>query len=249
MRDYLQIRSDLNHELQTQLFENLTPIRSLLLNEEDKEIVSCLIAHDRDKHGHEVEILKKHLQIQFKEFDEEFVKFVCCVMDANAFEVALRNETGQSSVRGELKMLLKTVFNLIRVGLYPVASLANHSCTPNTSHVFNDRREMVVKAAVFIPKNSEIYHCYTRLIWGTTTRLFHLRKTKHFTCKCARCTDPTEFGTYMGSVLCKLCRGLVSPVNPYKAVSKWQCRDCKHIITGKEAGEVTSLLGISSSKL
>lgn len=102
---------------------------------------------------------------------------------------------------------------------------------------------MVVKAAVFIPKNSEIFHCYTRLIWGTTTRLFHLRTTKHFTCKCDRCKDPTEFGTYMGSVLCKLCRGLVSPVNPYKAVSRWQCRDCKHIITGKEAGEVTSLLG------
>lgn len=102
LREYLQIRCDLSDELKTQLFENLTPIRSLLLNEEDKEVVSCLIAHDRDKHGHEVDVLKNLLKIQFKEFDEEFVRFVCCVMDANAFEVALRNETGQSSVRGEL---------------------------------------------------------------------------------------------------------------------------------------------------
>lgn len=124
-----------------------------------------------------------------------------------------------------------------------MGSLANHSCIPNTLHVFNEKQQMVVKAAEFIPKNSELFHSYTRIIWGTTTRLYHLHKTKHFICKCARCKDPTEFGTYMGSVLCKICRGIVSPVNPEKAFAKWQCQDCKKFVTGHDVGELTALLG------
>lgn len=125
-----------------------------------------------------------------------------------------------------------------------MGSLANHSCVPNTLHVFNDKQQMIAKAAVFIPKDSEIFHSYTRIIWGTTTRLYHLYKTKHFICKCARCRDPTEFGSYLGSVLCKLCRGIVSPVNPYKAFGRWQCRDCGNVILGKDTADLTTLLGM-----
>ncbi|KAL1494288.1 hypothetical protein ABEB36_009911 [Hypothenemus hampei] len=209
------------------LYENFTPIRSLLLNDADKEVISCLIAHDREEHGHEIDTLKKKLGFQFKEDDENFLKNVCRALDANAFEVALGCETSPSSVKG----------------LYPLGSLANHSCVPNTMHVFNEKREMIVKAAVFIPKNSEIFHSYTRIIWGTITRLFHLHNTKHFICKCPRCKDPKEFGTYMSAILCKLCKGVIIPVNQYKAFGKWQCQDCKNVIAGKEIGELMSLLG------
>ncbi|XP_050307381.1 SET domain-containing protein SmydA-8-like [Anthonomus grandis grandis] len=205
------------------IFENLTPIRSLLLDENDKEVVNCLIAHDRDEHGHEVTTLKK-LGCQFKEDDEKFMRFVCCVLDANAFEVALE----QNNIRG----------------LYPLASLGNHSCAPNSTYVFNKSHHMLVKASLFIPKGSEIFYSYTRLIWGTPSRLYHLYRTKHFVCKCSRCRDPTEFGTYMGGILCKICRGIVVPLNPYKTHARWQCQDCKRVILGKETGELLRLLGV-----
>ncbi|XP_066256771.1 SET domain-containing protein SmydA-8-like isoform X2 [Euwallacea similis] len=227
VRKYLELNANFLEQFNQELFENLTPIRSLFLDEIDKEVVSCLIAHDRDDHGREIDTLKEKLGFKFNELDEQFLKFVCCVMDANAFEVALGNERCQSSVRG----------------LYPLSSLANHSCVPNISHVFNSKHEMVVKAAVFIPKNSELFHCYTRLIWGSTIRLFHLHKTKHFVCKCPRCKDPTEFGTFVNSILCKLCGGPVCPVNPYKAYANWQCQHCKNITTGLEIEPITTLLG------
>ena len=38
-----------------------------------------------------------------------------------------------------------------------------------------------------------------------------LRQTKHFTCGCDRCKDPTEMGTYLGSVKCTECGNFVCP--------------------------------------
>ncbi|XP_030755203.1 SET domain-containing protein SmydA-8 [Sitophilus oryzae] len=222
-----QLRHGESKDICNKLFENLTPLKSLFLDQNDKDVVLSLIAHNRDRHGHEVDTLKNGFGFEFSEDDEKFMKFVCCVMDANAFEVSLSGEKGDSSLRG----------------LYPLGSLANHSCTPNLTHVFNEHQEMVAKAAVFIPKNTELVHSYTRIIWDTTTRLYHLHCTKHFICKCLRCQDRTEFGTYMGSVLCKKCRGIVSPVNPYKSYGKWQCQDCKTYILGKDVKTLTTLLG------
>lgn len=124
-----------------------------------------------------------------------------------------------------------------------MGSLANHRCYPNTNHVFDDKQRMVARAAVFIPKGSEIFHSYSRLIWGTAIRIYHLLNTKHFICKCERCADPTEFGTYINAVFCTKCRGNVIPVNPSRIGSQWQCETCKNLVSGKDVGKLMSLLG------
>ncbi|CAG9772024.1 unnamed protein product [Ceutorhynchus assimilis] len=216
----------LTEDFRKTLYENYTPITSLFLSEKDKDVIRCLIAHDRDRHGHEIDSLKT-IGLQFEKNDEKFMRFVCCAMDANAFEVTVGTNESQTSVRG----------------LYPLGSLANHSCVPNTTHVFDNDQRMIATASKFIEKHSEIFQSYTRLTWGTAARLYHLHITKHFVCKCPRCKDPTEFGTFMGSVLCKLCRGIVSPLNPFKAAARWRCRDCQNVITGKDTGELMTLLG------
>ena len=41
--------------------------------------------------------------------------------------------------------------------------------------------------------------------------VIYFRQTKHFTCGCARCKDPTEMGTYLGSIKCTECGDCVSP--------------------------------------
>lgn len=102
---------------------------------------------------------------------------------------------------------------------------------------------MVARAAVFIPKGMEIFHSYSRIIWGTPIRIFHLLNTKHFICKCERCSDPTEFHTYMSSICCTRCKGNVVPVNSLSSGSKWECEACKQLVTGKEVGRTMSLLG------
>ncbi|XP_060518859.1 SET domain-containing protein SmydA-8-like [Cylas formicarius] len=228
----LRYCKDVNEgSISRELFENCTPIKALLLDDEDKEAVtSCLEAHGGGDHGREVDALKK-LSFEFDDDQEKFMRFVCCVLDANAFEVATRDDEDDDRQTNSLR------------GLYPLGSLANHSCVPNTMHVFDKNHRMITRAAAFIPKNGEIFHSYTRIIWASVTRLYHLRRTKHFVCKCDRCEDPTEFGTYMGAVLCKQCGGSVIPVNPHKANSRWRCQQCKRFVTGREAGETLSMLG------
>nr|XP_023023428.1 protein msta-like [Leptinotarsa decemlineata]XP_023023437.1 protein msta-like [Leptinotarsa decemlineata]XP_023023444.1 protein msta-like [Leptinotarsa decemlineata] len=204
----------------------LTPLRSLLLSEEDLEVVRNLKYHSGRQHGEEVRIIKEVLKLDLSEEVQEFLMFVCSIMDANAFEVVAQHGDNQVSMRG----------------LYPLGSLANHRCYPNATHMFDDKHRMVVRASVFIKKDTEIFHSYLRLIWGTITRMFHLRNTKHFICSCERCVDPTEFGTYMSAILCESCRGNVIPINPLKH-SQWRCEDCQKAVPLKDVARVFSLIG------
>ena len=215
-------------ELSEKLGKVFSPIRAILLSDEDKKVVRCLKAHISDQHGFEVDVMKKVLYLDVKEDEEMFMRFVCCVMDANAFEVIVGSENNQSSVKG----------------LYPLGSLANHSCTPNTIHVFDNNQHMIVRASTFIPKGTEIFHSYSRVIWGTPTRRFHLFRTKHFLCKCQRCEDPTEFGSYISAILCKNCKtGKVIPIDPLIHNGKWQCEGCAESINKKDVAALSSLLG------
>jgi hypothetical protein len=215
-------------EVSEKLFKVLSPIRSLLLSDQDKAVMKCLKAHRSDQHGFEVNVMKNLLHFDLKENEEVFMRFVCSVLDSNAFEVIVGHEDHQSSIKG----------------LYPLGSLANHSCTPNTIHVFDEFQHMIVRATVFIPKGAEIFHSYSRFIWATPTRRFHLYKTKHFLCKCRRCQDPTEFGSYVSAVLCKVCKvGRVIPIDPLVQNGKWQCEGCGEGVNRKDVASLSSLLG------
>lgn len=105
--------------------------------------------------------------------DERLMQTCCCALDANAYEIQLPNKTG--SIRG----------------LYPMASLMNHSCTPNTHHDFSKDYRMLIKAAKVIPVGTEITSTYAPLLMGTPARRHFLAQSKHFECKCNRCKDPT----------------------------------------------------------
>lgn len=212
-------------ELSEKLTKMSSPIKSLLLSEKDKAVVKCLKAHKSDQHGFEVDVMKNILSLNIKEDEETFMRFVCLVMDANAFEVLINFEDDQTSVKG----------------LFPLGSLANHSCCPNTWHVFDEKQHMIVRACKFIPQGSEIFHSYSRLIWSTFTRRYHLYRTKHFFCKCQRCQDPTEFGSYLGSILCRVCKGKVIPIDCKNG--KWQCETCSTLVKKDEVAKITSLLG------
>lgn len=208
------------------LVECLTPIRSLFLGERQKILSKHLLFHKG--HGFEINKLKDELGLDINQQEEDLMKFMCAVLDANAFEVTVgKAGDSEASLRG----------------LYPLASLANHQCVPNTSHVFDSNQNMVVTASIFIQKDSEIFHAYTRFLLGTLTRRFHLMRTKHFSCKCSRCLDPTEMGTNMMALLCKKCKGHVLPKSAFTKVMEWQCTTCKEEVSEKHVGFALSVLG------
>jgi hypothetical protein len=67
-----------------------------------------------------------------------------------------------------------------------------------------------------------------------------LQKTKHFSCRCARCADPTEFGTGLASLACRECEvGEVLPADPVDLGTDWVCADCGREVLSSKVG-VTS---------
>ncbi|KAF5279280.1 hypothetical protein FQR65_LT15439 [Abscondita terminalis] len=216
-------RTKISNKINVYLFRCLTPIRGLLLNKEQQKLLQFFKGHEGSHHGFEVDILKNNLHLSAEEVEE--LKRICLVLDTNTFEVVLGDEDDTS---------LK--------GMYPLSSMLNHSCFPNTTCYFDYNQNMIIKATVFIEKNLEIFHCYTKLCWGTIARQEYLLKTKHFICECDRCRDATEFGTYLNAINCFKCKGMVVPIRKESKTS-WICVNCKTTLANKIAGVVLSVLG------
>lgn len=150
---------------------------------------------------------------------------ICSILDTNAFDV--RDTKGKINIRG----------------LYTTANLLAHQCKPNTKHSFcSENFELVLTTTVPIKKGEVITATYTQTLWGTLSRRRHLKRFKHFECGCKRCSDPTEFGTYSGSVYCSQCRVDDHSENCPKMISTqplnddalWKCEKCDYVISGRQ---------------
>ncbi|XP_053604421.1 SET domain-containing protein SmydA-8-like [Plodia interpunctella] len=211
----------------TLLSRALTSIRSLLLNEDQKQLMASLEAHTQEIHGSEIRVLKNFFVIPKK--DEELMVQASRALDANAFQVITPYGKKEVSTRG----------------LYPVSSLMNHCCTSNTRYTFNRDGQMTVKTVKPIRAGAEIFTCYSGILWGTPARRAHLYKTKHFWCKCERCADPTERGTLLAALKCFVteCSGSLLPLEPLKPTSAWRCLDCGLRVPYQNICAVQSALG------
>ncbi|XP_050670565.1 SET domain-containing protein SmydA-8-like [Leptidea sinapis] len=211
----------------TLLSRALTSIRALLLNDDQKNLVRNLQAHILPQHASEIRDLKEYFDIPSEE--EEFMSLVSCILDSNAFQIATRYGSKEMSMRG----------------LYPVSSLLNHNCVPNTKYGFDKDYKMFVRAVKPIPAGTELTTCYSGLLWGTPARRLHLFKTKHFWCKCDRCADPTERGTLLSALKCfePSCASSLIPIEPLKSSTAWRCLDCGLRVPNNNICTLQSALG------
>uniref|UniRef100_A0A182J956 SET domain-containing protein n=1 Tax=Anopheles atroparvus TaxID=41427 RepID=A0A182J956_ANOAO len=101
---------------------------------------------------------------------------------------------------------------------------------------------------------------YTHSLWGTQLRREHLKTNKYVICKCERCSDSTELGTFLSALRCmgldgEPCAGFQLPVDPLSDVSDWKCDRCPvHIsydqvnfLMSKIGEEVDDVMGRKSS--
>lgn len=91
----------------------------------------------------------------------------------------------------------------IAVGVFPVASMLNHSCAPNTALLYEGRR-IIFKAATTINTGAEIFNCYgpQRGYMDTEERQRALLQQYHFECDCEACEallDPYPFQCQKGA--------------------------------------------------
>ncbi|CAI9764046.1 unnamed protein product [Fraxinus pennsylvanica] len=77
-------------------------------------------------------------------------------------------------------------------GLYPVISIINHSCLPNSVLVFEGRLA-VVRAVQHIPKGTEVSISYVETAGSTITRQKALKEQYFFSCTCSRCIKMGQF--------------------------------------------------------
>lgn len=149
----------------------------------------------------------------------QLIHRMCGIIDTNALEIRLPQGS-------EL------------LALYTNTCIMEHSCIPNTKHTFNysnnkkeDLYKITVKVTVPVLKDTHITTMYSHALWGTQARRQHLKETKYFACKCPRCSDPTELGTYLSAMRClgdgnNSCDGIHLPEDPLDEDTEWACNKC-----------------------
>lgn len=206
------------------LYSFITPLRCLFLKDSDPEKWEALM--NLESHVEErkntplykayrtniVEFIRNRLGLE--KYDEETIFQICAIWDTNGFEIREKN----MKVRG----------------IYPLAAMLAHNCKPNTKHVFDSDLNIVIIAITPIKKGETIFATYTQTLWGTLSRRAHLKAAKCFDCCCERCSDATEFGTYVGAINCSRCGDKVLSTNPLDNAATWKCEGCTHSLTGKQ---------------
>merc|ERR1719270_1176456 len=103
--------------------------------------------------------------------------------------------------------------------LYPCLSLASHSCVANARYTVNPEDFSVVLRA-----------------------RKRIEEEWYFKCRCPRCADVTEFGTYFSAMKCSHCHeGLILPETPDED-SLWRCRFCSNPFEANFIGHLVSEL-------
>ncbi|XP_045451453.1 SET domain-containing protein SmydA-8 [Melitaea cinxia] len=171
-----------------------------------------------------------------KDISADLIHVMCGIIDTNALEIRLPDGAELNA-------------------LYPFTCLMEHSCIPNTKHVFNlctkdknDSYRITVKVVVPIPKGSHIATMYSHALWGTQARRQHLKDTKYFSCTCQRCSDPTELGTYLSAMKCfgddkGPCDGVHLPEDPLDEETEWACSKCSIKVNNSQINMLISQMG------
>lgn len=166
----------------------------------------------------------------------ELLHRICGIIDTNALEIRLPQGSELNA-------------------LYNDTCKMEHSCIPNTKHTFaltpKDRKDfckITVKAVVPIVKDYHISTMYSHALWGTQARRQHLKDTKFFACKCPRCSDPSELGTFLSAMKClgdgtKPCDGIHLPEDPLNDETDWSCSKCPAKVSNSQVNMIITQMG------
>ncbi|XP_063229119.1 SET domain-containing protein SmydA-8-like [Bacillus rossius redtenbacheri] len=154
-----------------------------------------------------------------KDFTEEEMLKVCGIVEINGYVSHLTDPP--------------------HITIYDTASFIEHSCLANCSKTFAPDGELLLRAAVAVPAGEHLSICYTDQTWGTARRRYHLAA-EQLACRCERCLDPCELGTFYSAVACQRsdCSGYLLPEDPltdanttdedycYSGNTSWRCAEC-----------------------
>ncbi|PIN12988.1 putative histone tail methylase containing SET domain [Handroanthus impetiginosus] len=136
-------------------------------------------------------------------------------------------------------------------GLYPVISIINHSCLPNSVLVFEERLA-VVRAMQHIPKGTEVLISYIEIAGSTPTRQKALKEQYFFTCTCSHCMnlgqpDDIQESAILEGYRCKnsKCNGFLLRDSDNKG---FVCQQCGLLQDKEELKNITNEVKLISEK-
>ncbi|MCL4144495.1 UNVERIFIED_CONTAM: hypothetical protein GTU68_042503 [Idotea baltica] len=242
------------------MYECIMPVRILALRDSSPNVwrkIVALESHAEKRVATEISAITKKTVVDIiqnrlsLDYSEELINQVLGIIDTNGFEIRLPD----SSI----------------LGVYSVGSMLEHSCVPNTHRTFDADLNLVVRAAVDIKRGDHLQSCYTESLSTTVARQDHLLTSKFFTCKCERCLDPSELGTYMSAMLCPSCMknkpdtkkdkkneepsvdlttyGVVVQKDPSSPSSPWECLTCNSPLDSDYVVRMTSVMTEEADEL
>ncbi|CAG7831504.1 unnamed protein product [Allacma fusca] len=234
-------------------------LRSLLVRESDEkrwDQLCQLASHPEARGKCEASVLATMASYEFiteicglQQFDYDTVNHIVGVWGINSF--GANAPTGPNPT-GRLASFL-----------FPKTSLCSHNCIANTHGILMEEEEDVkipdsnvkIKRPIFtmqllasrpIEEGKPIFITYAEVGEGTFERQKILRENYYFQCKCDRCKDPTEFGSFFSGYKCLACKsGYLLPGNYLDADCDWKCSSGSELCPVKKYPElVTPLIRI-----
>ncbi|WJX33104.1 hypothetical protein P8452_21348 [Trifolium repens] len=202
------------------------------------KLVEALVAHMSDikeeqlvlyaQMANLVHLILQWPEINIKEIAEIFSKFAC-----NAHTIC----------DSELRPL--------GTGLYPVVSVINHSCLPNSVLVF-EGTVASVRALQHVPKGTEVLISYIETAGSTVTRQKALKGQYLFTCVCSRCSKVGQYEDVQENAIlegyrCKneICDGFLLRTTDGKA---FQCEECGLVRDKEEIKQIATEIKLLSEE-
>lgn len=214
----------------------ITPLRMLLKRKTDPKTfarIDMLMDHATSKNGKgalNMTMLKVvcmiREQFQCSDFTKTDIQRMIGILKTNGMKLETSGENGTPGV-----------------ALYPIYCLINHACINNTNYVKYPDLHLELRSQLPIKKGTEIFTRYISSTIGNVRRREDIERYWFFRCECPRCSDSTEFGTFMSAVRCFQCRNgflLQSEINDL--ASDWLCNRCGSRLPHKNVNEVLTTI-------
>lgn len=216
------------NELSFTRIKGMFVIRSLFLDEKQKKFLNLM---QKNFISFEKELYFANEFDNFPQCKEtlDYLRATSAAINTNAFKCLYRSNSSGGDVNVS--------------SFYPIMSLINHKCSPNSRHDIDNEFVSRVIASRPIKKDEQIFMSYSQLLWGTNSRRMHLMMSKQFLCTCDRCSDSTEYSTYLSAIRCqdKTCNGPVLPIEPINFKSDAKCNSCERICENKRFLQVQEM--------
>jgi len=136
--------------------------------------------------------------------------------------------------------------------IFPTFSFASHSCRPNCAHSVFPNKTLALQAKVKIEAGDEFTISYISTLQGNIKRKRKLKEKWFFDCACDRCSDPSEMGSNVSTLLCKICcspDAFVVSLGARDPVSPWGCVKCRKETSAEQIEDVENKVASEMQKI